>query len=92
MIPDTAPNFNASLSSLALLSLQLGEGKDYLDYLSGFVIEALHHISSPTFDSTGVQELIQREFGLRIPAATIAIYFKRLQKAKIIEPTTDGHQ
>jgi len=92
MSTNTTPDLNTSLSSLALLSLRLGEGKDYLDYLNGFVIEALHQITTPSFDSVRVQEFINSEFGLRIPAATIAIYLKRLQKAKIIEPTPDGHQ
>jgi len=92
MSTNTTPNFNTSLSSLALLSLQLGEGKDYLDYLSGFVIEALHQLNSPSFDSVAVQALIQSEFGLKIPAATIAIYLKRLQKAKVVQRTPDGHQ
>lgn len=92
MSNDPQPNLNTSLSSLALLSLRMGEGKDYLDYLHGFVIEALHHVGVPSFDSVKVKEVIRAEFGLKIPTATIAIYLKRLQKDKVIEPTGDGHQ
>lgn len=92
MSADSATDLNVSLSSLALLSLRMGEGKDYLDYLHGFVVEALHHIGAPTFDSVRIQEVIKKDFGLRIPAATIAIYLKRLQKEKLITPTADGHQ
>jgi len=87
-----SPNLNVSLSSLALLSLRMGDGEDYLDYLHGFVIGALHQIKTPSFDANTVHAIIQSEFGLKIPAATLAIYLKRLQKPKIIEPTPDGHQ
>jgi hypothetical protein len=70
----------------------MGEGHDYLDYLHGFVIEALHHIKVPTFDAAGVQIVVHREFGLKIPVATFAIYLKRLQNLKVVERTPDGHQ
>lgn len=86
------PNHNVSLSSLALLSLQLDRGKDYLDYLQGFVNEALRRMSDPTFDSIAIQSYIEKDFELKIPVATIALYLKRLQKTKQIERTSDGHQ
>lgn len=86
------PSLNTSLSSLALLSLRMGEGDDYLDYLRGFIIESLHHIKADSLDALMVQNVLHAEFGLRIPVATIAIYLKRLQKQKIVEPTPDGHQ
>src|SRR5947209_4746694 len=86
------PSLNTSLSSLALLSLRMGEGDDYLDYLRGFVIESLRHISVASFDAATVQYVLHAEFGLQIPVATLAIYLKRLQKSKIVEPTPDGHQ
>ena len=81
-----------SLSSLALLSLQLNNGKDYLDYLKGFVIEAIRQIPEPSYNNVSVQKIILNEFGLRIPVATLAICLKRLQKEKIIERTKDGRQ
>ncbi len=92
MSAQTDASLNTSLSSLALLSIRMGQGKDYLDYLHGFVIEALHHIHTQTFDAGQVHLEIKSEFGLRIPSATLAIYLKRLQKSKIIEPTGDGYQ
>lgn len=87
------PDLNSSLSSLAMLSLQLSEGKDYLDYLHGFVVGALGHVKSEAFDATTVQELVERQYGLRIPAATFAIYLKqRLTKAKVVSLTATGVQ
>jgi hypothetical protein len=92
MPTEQAPSLNTSLSSLALLSLQMEEGHDYLDYLRGFVIEALHQIKTPSFDAGEVQTVVHREFGLRIPVATFAIYLKRLQAAKVVDRTPDGRQ
>jgi hypothetical protein len=51
----TQPNLNTSLSSLALLSLRMGEGDDYLDYLRGFVIASLRFIRTLSFDAQSVQ-------------------------------------
>ncbi|RYZ67495.1 MAG: hypothetical protein EOP09_10945, partial [Proteobacteria bacterium] len=84
-------NLNTSLSSLAMLSLRMSDGDDYLDYLYGFVIEALNQIKVPTFDAAKVHDVIKSEFGLRIPIATLVIYLKRLKTKKLIEITPDGH-
>lgn len=85
-------SLNTSLSSLALLSLHMSEGKDYLDYLHGFVIEVLHGVNAEGFDAATVQQMIKDEFGLAIPVATLAIYLKRLQKKGVVRRTPDGHQ
>ena len=84
-------DLNTSLASLTMLSLRLREGKDYLDYLHGFVIEAIR-ASPPQFDSVVIQKKVESEFGLKIPAATFAIYLKRLVKEKMIEPIGAGLQ
>jgi NAD(P)H-dependent FMN reductase len=85
-------DLNSSLSSLAMLSVQLSAGKDYLHYLNGFVIEALRTIQSEGFDAVAVQKAVDHQFGLRIPAATFAIVLKRLVKDKIIKTTVTGLQ
>jgi len=87
----TAP-LNRSLSSLALLSLQLDENKDYLDYLRGFIVEAIDHLNGTPFNANSIREIIQNEFGLIIPDATILICLKRLQANQIIQRTADGQQ
>ncbi|MBK1884411.1 hypothetical protein JIN85_18485 [Luteolibacter pohnpeiensis] len=92
MSENSPVNLNTSLSSLAMLSLRMSDGEDYLDYLYGFVIEALNQIKAPTFDAAKVHEVIKLEFGLRIPIATLVIYLKRLKTKKLIEMTPDGHQ
>jgi hypothetical protein len=85
-------SLNSSLSSLAMLSLRLQDGKDYLDYLHGFVIEALRKMEGQAIDAVFVQQMVESEFGLKIPAATFAIYLKRLVKAGTISATGAGVQ
>lgn len=89
-VPAPEKDLNTSLSSLAMLSVQLNSGKDYLDYLYGFVIEALREIPQEGFDATAVQKAVEHQFALKIPAATFAIYLKRLVKAGIIAPIASG--
>ena len=85
-------DLNASLSSLAMLSLEMQGGKDYLDYLHGFVIDAIRSLQGEPFDALTVQRLVQQQFGLKIPCATYAIYLKRLVKAGTISPILSGVQ
>jgi hypothetical protein len=92
MNPLQPRDLNASLSSLAMLSLRMQAGKDYLDYLRGFVIDALRQVNGEAIDAARVKELVQSEFGLNIPAATFSIYLKRLVKEGIIAATGDGVQ
>jgi NAD(P)H-dependent FMN reductase len=90
---DQTPNdLNSSLSSLAMLSLQMKTGKDYLDYLHGFVIEALSGIQGEPFDAAAVQKAVEHEFALKIPVATFVIYLKRLVKLGTISPVIPGTQ
>ena len=86
------PNFGVSLSSLALLSLTINDGKDYLDYLTGFVIEALQKLEDESIDATRVKEVIQNDFGLTIPEATFTICLKRLTKQGILKLIAGGLQ
>jgi len=75
-----------------MLSLNMQAGKDYLDYLRGFVIEAFRRMDDQSIDAPRVKEVVQSEFGLKIPAATFSIYLKRLVKEGIISPIGEGVQ
>src|SRR5437762_523976 len=86
------PDLTASLSSLAMLSLHLKEGKDYLDYLHGYIVHVLHQLEGQCFDAATVQKAVEQEFGLKIPVATFAICLKRFIKTRIVEPVGAGTQ
>jgi len=85
-------DLNASLSSLAMLSVQLREGKDYLDYIHGFVVDAISRVGDEPFDAATVKKIVEEQFALRIPAATFTLYLKRLAKTGSIRSTSSGLQ
>src|SRR5687768_2453446 len=85
-------NPNDSLSSLAMLSLQMQSGKDYLDYLRGFVLAGVKAFDGEAFDPQRVKEYVESEFGLRIPVASFAIYLKRLVANGVISVVSGGRQ
>ena len=74
------------------MSIHLREGKDYLDYLQGFVVHSLRALGDQPFDAAVVQRRVEEEFGLKIPVATFAIYLKRLVKAGVVSPIGAGVQ
>ena len=70
----------ATLTSLAILRVQIDHGGDYLDYLRPFILQTLSdHDIDPI--STGVVcRLLREQFGLEIPERTVEIVLKRLSK------------
>lgn len=92
MTPEKPQDLSASLSSLAMLSLQLKEGKDYLDYLRGFVVYTVGRVGNQPFDAATIQKGVEQEFRLKIPVATFVIYLKRLVKEGAIRPIGAGLQ
>ena len=83
-------DLSSSLASLAMLSLRLKSGMDYLDYLRSFVLEVLRSRTDQFVDARVVQEAVQTDFGLKIPVATFAIYMKRLAREGILKSTSQG--
>ena len=75
----------ATLTSLAILKVQIDHGGDYLDYLRPFILQILSdHDVDPI--STGVVcRLLREQFGLEIPERTVEIVLKRLSKRHSIK-------
>jgi len=70
----------ATLTSLAMLKVNLDQGGDYLEYLRPFVLQILvDHEPDPVTDRV-VRNLLCREFGLEIPERTVQIVLKRLSR------------
>ena len=70
----------ATLTSLAMLKVNIDEGGDYLNYLIPFVLQILvvHHPDS--FTDQFVREHILKDYGLEIPNRTIQIVLGRILK------------
>lgn len=71
---------SATLTSLAMLKVNVDQGKDYLDYLQPFILQVLvDHRPDPVTDRV-VREHILTQFGLEIPERAIQIILKRLAR------------
>ncbi|MBD3333037.1 hypothetical protein GF356_09300 [candidate division GN15 bacterium] len=71
---------SATLISLAMLKVNIDQGRDYLDYLQPFILQVLYdHRPSPVTDAV-VRDHIRHDFGLEIPERTLQIVLKRLSR------------
>lgn len=73
----------STLTSLAMLKIEIDHGSDYLNYLKPFVLQALFERRPEIINDGSVSNLIKEIFGLEIPSRTIHIILRRLVK--------DGH-
>jgi len=69
-----------TLTSLAMLKVNIDQGKDYLDYLRPYILQVLvDHRPDPVTDEV-VRDHIRGQFGLEIPARAIQIVLRRLSR------------
>ena len=70
----------STLTSLAMLKVEIDHGGDYLNYLKPFISQVLYDKKPELITDSGTSELIREHFGLEIPARTVQIILKRLVK------------
>ena len=75
----------ATLTSLAILKVNVDQGKDYLDYLRPFVFQVLVEHKPDPITNGVVSGYIGEKFGLVIPERTVEIVLKRISKNHAIE-------
>ena len=69
-----------TLTSLAMLKVNIDLGRDYLDYLRPFIMQVLRDHKPEPVNDVAVQEHIRNDFGLEIPDRTVQIVLKRLSR------------
>ena len=69
-----------TLSSLAMLKVSIDSGKDYLEYLRPYVIQALVESPLDVIADSTVAERLRNFCGLEIPHRTVHIVLQRLAK------------
>ena len=69
-----------TLTSLAILKVQIDQDKDYLDYLRPFVQQILSKNPPEIIADSNVSSAIRDQFGLEIPARAVQIVLKRLAR------------
>lgn len=71
---------SATLTSLAMLKVNVDQGKDYLDYLRPFILQILvDQKPNPVTDGV-VRDHLRRQFGLEIPERAVQLILKRLSR------------
>ena len=69
-----------TLTSLAMLKVNVDRGQDYLDYLKPFILEVLVVHKPDRITDAIVRDLIRADFGLEIPERAIQVVLKRLSR------------
>jgi hypothetical protein len=78
---------SATLTSLAMLKVNIDQGKDYLDYLRPFVLQILvDHRPDPVTDRV-VRDYLRTKFGLEIPERAVQVVLKRLSRVYPLQKT-----
>lgn len=75
----------ATLTSLAILKVNVDQGGDYLNYLRPFVLQVLADNRPERVSDAEVAKFIEEEFGLVIPSRSIQIVLRRLSKEKLLK-------
>ena len=74
-----------TLTSLAILRVNIDQGRDYLDYLLPFVVQVLIDQNLDPITSDSVSRCIREQFGLEIPSSVVEVILNRLAKQKAIQ-------
>ena len=79
-----------TITSLAMLKVNIDQGKDYLDYLRPFILQVLveYNPADPITDGV-VSHSIREQFGIEIPRHVVQLVLRRIVKDHFIEK--DGH-
>lgn len=73
-----------TLTSLAILKVNIDQGKDYLGYLDPFILQVLvDHRPDPVTDEV-VSRHIREQFGLGIPERTVQLVLKRMSRNRFL--------
>lgn len=74
-----------TLTSLAMLKVNIDQGKDYLEYLKPFVLQVLaDNVPDPVTDEV-VHDYLRTQFGLEIPSRTVQVVLRRLSQARLLK-------
>ena len=74
-----------TLTSLAILKVNVDHDKDYLDYLRPFILHVLIAANDEPISGDRVSRLIFEHFGLVIPERAVEIVLRRIARSRYIE-------
>ena len=74
----------STLTSLAILRVQVNLNGDYLTYLEPFILQILSDCDTDVVSIDLITDSLIRRFGLAIPERTVEIVLRRLAKRKVL--------
>ena len=74
----------STLTSLAILKVQVNLKGDYLTYLEPFVLQILADCSTRAVTTDYITDSLRQRFGLAIPERTVEIVLRRITRQKIL--------
>ncbi len=75
----------ATLTSLAMLKINVDQGRDYLDYLNPFVLQILASEKPNPVTDRVICDHLRTTFGLEIPSRAVQVVLKRLSRLYKLE-------
>ena len=75
----------STLISLAMLKVNIDQGKDYLDYLKPFILDILTTEKLEVVNVQNIHNSILKKYGLNIPDRSIQLVLKRISKKHSIK-------
>ena len=75
----------STLTSLAILKVNINQGRDYLDYIRPFILQVLIDHGPDPITNSVISHHIREQFGLEIPERTVEIVLKRISKRHSIK-------
>ena len=73
-----------TLTSLAILRVQINRNSDYLSYLEPFVLQILADSTTNVVTDDNITDSLRQRFGLAIPERTVEIVLRRITKKNIL--------
>ena len=74
----------STLTSLAILKVEINRNGDYLTYLDPFVIQILVDCNMDVVTTTFITDSLRQRFGLAIPERTVEIVLRRITRRKVL--------
>ena len=74
----------STLTSLAILKVQVNLNGDYLTYLEPFVLQILTDCDTSAVTTDYITDSLRQRFGLAIPERTVEIVLRRITRRKIL--------
>ena len=74
----------STLTSLAILKVEINRNGDYLTYLEPFVLQILVDCNADVVTTNFITDSLQQRFGLAIPDRTVEIVLRRITRRKVL--------